>query len=296
MFKPIEFNSEVGFGKEPKPAIFYPIEYTIETIYEKINNIDNLNEEEMKNIILRQYAMILNYDLFLSSEKSRILAQKLFTNVKFLNILRDIIGILQLNDDQAICLNKIVYDYYVSNNNDQVVANLLLEISNILNFDLSQKLSRILGYNGARILAMISRSTFKQDKKVHRINTFICRCDMNLTVDSIVSIYTTIFERFTELFISSMIEVMSDSILNYDNYLNISNSLILLLHQFTSLEIEQILTNYAVRLQYIKNIKDDNGNYLVRFSFKDNKKAIFIPDRIRYITEKIEFEKGLIIP
>ena len=104
LFKSINFDSNAGFGKEPKPVIFHSIEYTIETIYNKISNIDNLNEDEMKDIIYRQYPMILNYDLFLSSNEKRQLAQKLFTNKRFLMLFNDMIGLFNLDDSHFICM------------------------------------------------------------------------------------------------------------------------------------------------------------------------------------------------
>ena len=49
--------------------IFTSVEYTIDTIVDKIINIEELDKEEIKSIIIRQHRLILNYDLFLSSRK-----------------------------------------------------------------------------------------------------------------------------------------------------------------------------------------------------------------------------------
>ena len=51
----------------PKPTIFRSIDWKIESIVDKILNIDKLNESEIKYIINRQHDIILNYDLFLAS-------------------------------------------------------------------------------------------------------------------------------------------------------------------------------------------------------------------------------------
>ena len=45
-------------------SLFHTIEYELSDIVNKITNIDNLDENEIKNIIIRQHTMILNYDLF----------------------------------------------------------------------------------------------------------------------------------------------------------------------------------------------------------------------------------------
>ena len=46
-------------------SIFHSIEYEISGILNKINNIDSIDEKEIKRIIVNQHQMILNYDLFL---------------------------------------------------------------------------------------------------------------------------------------------------------------------------------------------------------------------------------------
>jgi hypothetical protein len=65
-------------------SLFHSIEYELSGILEKINNIDNLNDKEIKNIIVKQHSMILDYDLFLTSSETRSQAQALFTSKKFL--------------------------------------------------------------------------------------------------------------------------------------------------------------------------------------------------------------------
>ena len=60
--------------------LFHTIEYKMNDIVEKIENIDKFDEKEIKEIIIRQHQMILNYDNFLSSKESRLLALKLLTN------------------------------------------------------------------------------------------------------------------------------------------------------------------------------------------------------------------------
>ena len=104
------FPSMKDSNKDKEQPLYIPpfttIEYELKTIVEKIRNIDNLSESEIRNIIFNQYKMILNYDLFLSDPSSRKLAQELFTNNKFLKIFNDICNVLNLTNDEIICLNK----------------------------------------------------------------------------------------------------------------------------------------------------------------------------------------------
>ena len=63
-------------------SLFHSIEYELSDIVKKIKNIENLNESEIKKIIIRQHSMILNYDLFLMSNETRQDAQTLFVYLR----------------------------------------------------------------------------------------------------------------------------------------------------------------------------------------------------------------------
>lgn len=243
---------------------FKSIEYNISTIVEKISNIDSLDEDEIKNIILRQHNMILNYDIFLSSEQSRGYAQRLFSNKRFLEIFNQIIGLIQLTDHEKTCINKLAYDYYIIPEKDPSVSELLLCITyQINNIDVI-RLSPVLGVQYSRILAMISHSAFKDDKKVHRINTFLVRSKIQYDAQSIIQIYTVLFERFRELFTNSMLEAKPNNLneLQNHNFDTITISLLAMLDSMPMDEIKKVLYNYAFTLKLIKT------DLVVRFSIK----------------------------
>ena len=170
--------------KEEKAPVFESIEYKISQIVEKIKNIDQLNENEIKHIIVRQHTMILNYDLFLANERKYAL--ELFTNKRFLKILLDIIGTIDLSNHEIVCINKLAYDYYVSKNKDKEVSDLLMEWSYFINNKTAIRLSAIYGIKGGRILAMISKSAFNPDKNINRVNRFIVKSNISLSVKDII--------------------------------------------------------------------------------------------------------------
>lgn len=246
--------------------VFHSVEYQISTIVEKITNIDSLNEDEIKNIIVRQHKMILDYDLFLSSTESRKHSQELFTNKRFLQIFLQVIGFLQLSKDEIICVNKLAYDYYIMINKDPEVSDLLLQISYQINNVLVIKLSGKLGMNGSRVLSMIANSSFKEDKNIHRINTFLVKYG-ELSVQDIIDIYCILFERFSNLFIFSMLEYKCDNMTNSQlkTFDNISLALLAILDSMTSEDIKKILYDYAFTLKLIRH------NFTVRFSLKSAK-------------------------
>lgn len=293
LFPSLRKSSEDDFSEDIFiPAFtFKSINFTLETIIDKINNIDNLDENEIKNIILRQYSMILNYDLFLSSDESRSCAQKLFTNKRFLEIFLQVIGLLNLTREHIICVNKLAYDYYISDGKDPEISNLLLQLSYQINNILVIRLSGKLGMNGARMLSMIANSSFKDEKNVHRINTFIVRCNLELSIQDIVDIYCILFEKFTYPFIYTMLEIKylgmtNDQVKRFDG---ISVALLAILNSMTSEDMKKILYNYAYTLKLL------NTSYNVRFALKS---AINYPRMLNVIQDielNSDFEK-LIIP
>ena len=144
------------------------IEFSISNIVDMIKNIDNVEEDDIKQIIIRQHKTILNYDLFLKEAKTREAAQYLFTNNRFLKMFLDAIGMIMLNSHEIICVNKLIYDYYCTDNGNTETKNLMYEIGSIINANTVVKLSPYLGFNGAKLLAIIANSSFSLQKRVKR--------------------------------------------------------------------------------------------------------------------------------
>lgn len=258
-------------------------EYKIKDIVNKINDIDNLDDNEIKDIIVRQHNTILNYDLFLKDSETRKLAQELFTNKKFLNIFISIINIIPLSEHEKTCLNKLAYDYYILKDKDEEVSNLLLQISNIINYRQVVRLSAYLGMNAARSLSMISDSSFKQEKNIHRINVFLVKCNISLSIQDLVNILCTLFNHFTYPFIYSMLELKPDNLTNEQNkrFDDISLALIAMLDSMTSDDMYKVLYAYGYTLR-IYNIESE----YVRFKLKELKGY----NRIQTIINKVESE------
>lgn len=268
-------------SQKPFAPLFQSVEYKLSTIVEKISNIDNLNENEIKNIILRQHSMILNYDLFLKSDESRAHAQKLFTNKRFLQIFLDVIGLLELTREEIICVNKLAYDYHILPEKDPDISNLFMSISNQINNVMVIRLSGILGINGAKVLSMIANSSFKEEKNIHRVNTFLVKCNIALSVLNIVDIYCILYERFTYPFIYTMLETndnLNDEQKKRFDY--ISLAILSMLDSMTLKNIKIVLANYAYTIKLYPNITK------VRFSLKS---ATNYP-RILKVIDEIEHE------
>lgn len=271
-------------------SLFHSIEYELTGIINKINNINNLDDKEIRDIIVRQHSMILNYDLFLQSNETRMQALYLFTNERFLKNFLEVIRILDLSKHEIICLNKIAYDYYILENKDQRIADLLYRLTTEVNGKQVTVLSGILGISGAQILAMIRNSSFKIEKCIHRVNTYIVKCNLDLTVQNIVDIYCFLFERFTDVFIYTMMEPKYNYILNdYHKNLKFDNTSIALLEILNSLttnDIRKVISDYGFILNMVK------PNYPPRFSLKTATRYKRIVD----VVKEIEYSTDTIIP
>jgi hypothetical protein len=266
--------------------VFESVEYKIDQILNKIKNIDSLDETEIKSIITRQYHTILDYNQFLKTERQYAL--ELFTNKRFLSILLSIIGTLDLSTDETICINKLAYDYYLVPNKDVEISNLLLDISQYVNNVPVIRLSPILGVNGSKTLAMLANSAFDIDKRVHRVNRFIMRCNIALSIQDIVNIYCILFDHFTYLFAYTMFEPKPANLSKdeLDRYNSISIALISMLNTMTSEEMLKVLKNYAFMIKVSgKELKD------VRFSVDQVAKRYPRYARVHTVIHQVELDE-----
>ena len=251
-------------------------------------NINNLDEEEIKKIIIRQHNMILNYDLFLMSPDTRTQAQVLFTNKKFLKCFLEVIRLLNISQHEKICINKLAYDYYIIPNNNPEISNLLYQLTTEVNGKEVIALSSIIGMNESRILAMIKNSTFKEEKAVHRVNTYIIKCNFDLSVKDIIIIYHHLFERFTNLFIYSMMEAKPNNLSPIENkkFDNTSIALLEMLNSLPEMDIRKVINDYAFTLKMVKT------DTVVRFAIKSAVRFT----RIISVIKQVEIAENINIP
>ena len=273
-------------NKVKETNLFHTIEYEFDTIVSKIRNIDNIDDNHIKDIIKRQHSLILNYDLFLMDSETRKEAQTLFSNKRFLSNLLDIIGLLDISYHEKICLNKLAYDYYQNDIKDPEVSNLLFQLTTSVNGKDVVVLSGILGMSGAKTLAMIRNSSFKEEKCIHRVNTYIIKCGMNLSTQSIINIYCFLFDRFSTLFNYTMLESappeLSLTPSEMDNYNSISLAIIAILDSMTSNDILTVVRNYAYMINNV------SVNVIPRFRLDTIQNQ-----RIKEVVTQVKVEENL---
>lgn len=264
--------------------LFHTIEYKMNDIVEKIENIDKFDEKEIKEIIIRQHQMILNYDNFLSSKESRSLALKLFTNKRFLICFLDVIRLLSINEHEKICINKLAYDYYCLPDKNEEISNLLFQLTTEVNGKEVVILSGILGLSDAKILSMLRNSSFEEAKVVPRVNNFIVQIPYELTMKNLADIYCNLFPRVTTLFVQTMLQVKNPeySIFESKRFDEISIIMLEIVNSMPSVEIKKVLESYAYSLNKL------TGNITVRFSIKNVTRY----DRIIRVLKEVENEYG----
>ena len=273
-------------NKVKETNLFHTIEYAFDTIVAKIRNIDNIDDNHIKDIIKRQHSLILNYDLFLMDSETRKEAQTLFSNKRFLSNLLDIIGLLDISYHEKICLNKLAYDYYQNDIKDPEVSNLLFQLTTAVNGKDVVVLSGILGMSGAKTLAMIRNSSFKEEKCIHRVNTYIIKCGMNLSTQSIINIYCFLFDRFSTLFNYTMLESAPSELSltpnELNNYNSISLAIIAILDSMTSNDILTVVRNYAYMINNV------SVNVIPRFRLDTIQNQ-----RIKEVVTQVKVEENL---
>lgn len=282
-------SQDAGSTKLITPK-FNTVEISISTLVEKLRNVDSLSDNDIRNIIYRQYGTILNYDLFLSCTESREVAQQLFTNEKFLSNLVFCVPDINLNEHQIICCNKLAYDYialHSINECNQTIRNLLMELSMRVNLKTVLALSAIIGTDNAKYLAMLRRSSFKDNKNVYRVNKFIIKSGLELLEPDIINIYGKLFDRVSTLFTVTMFclpdpDYTKLELLRYDE---MSKAMIDILDSMPSREIKKVLSGYVNSYQL-------QGEPNVRFSMKNIHESYY---RIKAVINELS-DEGIIVP
>ena len=258
-----ENDKSSNLDKIKEGSLFHSIEYELSGIVNKINNINNLDDQEIRNIIVNQHQMILNYDLFLMSDETRAQAQTLFTNKRFLLNFLNVVRILNLDQHEQICINKLAYDA-VESKLDSEISDLLYNLTTEVNGREVTVLSGIIGLENAKMLSMVKNSTFKIEKSVRRVNTFLVKLNYKLTVKNIVDIYCFLYERFTNVFIYTMMEAKPSNLTDFQNaqFDTISIAMLDILNSLPSYDMKKLLCDYGFTIKMVRN------DITVRFALK----------------------------
>ena len=281
-----EVNSLDKLDEKITGNLFKTVEYEISGLIMKIEHLDEVDISDLKEIIIKQHSMILNYDLFLLNRETRSQAIKLFTNKKFLNAFLEVVGVLNISNHEKICLNKIAYDYYTSISKDPEISDLLFQLTTWINNKEVLILSGMIGMNGAKILAMIRNSSFKEEKCIHRVNTFIIKCGIDISVQDVINIFCFLFKRFTPVFVYTMLESKPSGLTNdqSNRFDAISLAILDILDSLNSNDIKKVLYDYGYNLNMVR------PGTPVRFSMHTLDSKF---DRVTKLLNEVEICEGM---
>ena len=310
---------DINFSFDPTFSCIN-VRYDINGIINKLiiesasDNIDNI-----KNIIRSQHELIFKqYNL---ANNNRTLIQKLFTEysiaVKFLDSLEDVVGLLELSEEEIIFINKLTYDFFECTKrihcaNENTIKEKLLSITYKINAHRIRQLARYIGINNANILAIISYSSFIDEKIVHRVNDFVIT---NIRINDILDlmmVYDIMFQiipnnnidmnrKAQNYIIYSMLEYWNQEDIqnNTEEYIMFRNISLMIANIFTLdslsfLNLDSLLREYGNVLKLL-NIDFDKTRFsiskLVSSDFDRDTEDIERFRRIKTIISNLEKEE-----
>lgn len=248
-------------AKEPKRELvqiklFDNPAYNTLVLEEKLRSLDSLEDREVYSLLRDGYESILS-TIFIDKNRQYL---DLFTNSRFVSILIQVMSsITNISHINRTYINKIVYDYIVLQDSDPYIKQLLYSLSKTVNKDI---LPRLLGLGLPEDIAIrLALSRFSSQKEivnVKRVNFIIMTSPIEImTEQMIVFIYEKLYDRFTPLFVGTMIDnCKSDMEGDMDEiYSIISLAILDILNVMPSNDIRKVLISYVGDFQalYSKN-------------------------------------------
>lgn len=235
-----------ALSEPPKEVqVNFSCEMDFSTLLFNLNHIDDMSDADLHNLVANQYKTLLNYDSFFNNPSYRTIAQKAFSNERFLRMMLTVISVVKLNYHQITCLNKLTFDYERMHNNTDKIFGLLLQLSSIANHDMIKKLSIVVDESIAKEIAMVRMSSFNEGKNAIRLHNLLVYNVEDITAQDVVNILTTVFSRFTIVIIATMTLVCKDQsrIRNYNAF---SVALLALIDNMSSIEMKKLIASYGI--------------------------------------------------
>lgn len=230
-----------------------------EILIHELQDIDAKSDEELYKVLGISYRNLLDID-FINKGAHRIQIAKVFTNMRFVSALCNIISSQsqQLTALQKIACNKLIYDYFTMTHgkNDQIV-NLLYNLGWAVNKESIIGLyGKGMSQNTLTYLAVARWSTTNNILAVKRVNVVIMDQPMSvMTEQVIVNIYEELFsDNLTSLFNGIMFDPWDYSIeMDEDQdeiFGTISLAILDIVNEMPTQMIVQLLMAYAQSKQY----------------------------------------------
>lgn len=250
---------EVTIQEGSKNMVYSPFTDP-EIIIHELQDVNSKSDEELYKVLSMSYKSLLDID-FINKGAHRIQIAKLFTNIRFVSALCNIVSSQsqQIVGLEKIACNKLIYDYFTmtTNNKDDRIINILYNMGWTVNKESIAGLygkgmdQRVMTY-----LAVARWSTTDTMLAVKRVNTAIMDQPMSvMTEQVIVDIYGELFsDNLTSLFNGIMFDAW-DNIVEMDEdqdeiYGTISLAILDIVNDMPLQMIVQLLCAYAQSKQY----------------------------------------------
>lgn len=228
-------------------------------LIDRVQKLDNMNDGEIYELIAKSYNLLLDAN-FLKKDKHKVLIAKAFTNFRFVSILVNVIGSVELSSIQYINCNKLIYDYLTSNGRDENIENALYSLGWNNNRENIMRLkARSLDDKLATYLAIARKSSVDERLTVERVNVIIMNQSKDLmTEQMIVNIYEDLFsDTLLGLFEGIMFDPWTQEVELDENqeiiYDTINLAILDILNDMPSEMIYAVLENYATDRQMVFN-------------------------------------------
>lgn len=178
-------------------------------LFDAIENdrLDSVSDSDLYKMVCGAHLELFRR---IMSQDSRYVTSVL--NVKLLNVLIQVATNIPLSMEERICCNKIVYDYTTYEGADEYMKGLVLSLAKAINKDIIPGLCGLgLDVNLAIFLACARYSSMDISVCVKRVNfIIITQPSIIMTEQMILNIFEKLYEKFTEVFETCMLEVLDD--------------------------------------------------------------------------------------
>lgn len=211
--------------------------------------LNNYSDEQLFNLLSNNLRGFL-LNIFDRKDQRYI---KMIISDRFLRVLIQVVGSVNINYMDMIYLNKLCYDYLTLDDRSKnaIISDLIYHLAKITN---KKYIPILIGVGIPEKIAcyiVLSRfSTNNEFINVTRMNFVIMTANIHFTEQMIVDVYQNLFDRVSELFEATMLDVIDPTEEWYTEEIDERYSLITLavldiLNSLPSDAIRRVLDNYV---------------------------------------------------
>lgn len=211
--------------------------------------LNNYTDEQLFNLLSNNLRGFL-LNIFERKDQRYI---KMIISDRFLRVLIQVVGSIEIDYMNMIYLNKLCYDYLTLDDQSKnfIISDLIYHLAKITN---KKYIPILIGVGIPEKIAcyiVLSRySTNNEFVNVTRMNFVILTANINFTEQMIVDVYQNLFDRVSQLFEATMLDVIDTNEQWYteeidERYSLITLALLDILNSLPSDAIRRVLDDYV---------------------------------------------------